>query len=140
MALPEDLQDPRLYRLPLDTRAVFGWVCLFSLSSSKIPGRFISQAYDAPMTLEDIAEGIHADTGTVEKAFGQLRATKPEPLLVFARGEWSIPDYERRSVDGEVAKIRAANRTRQATKRQRDRGGSPDDKKPLPLRREEAGT
>ncbi|MDP9238013.1 MAG: hypothetical protein M3P30_11570 [Chloroflexota bacterium] len=117
-ALSEDIDDPRLYRLSLDCRGVFALACLYSLRSSRTPGRFESQAYDGPMTLEDIAEGIHVDMATVESAFGRLLRTAP-PLLSFEHDTWSIVDWEKRSHQGEIGKIRAANAKRQATYRKR---------------------
>lgn len=122
MALPEDLDDPRIHRLSLEERGVWWGLLLYSLRASKIPGRFI-HPYDEPMSVEDIADGMRCDAGALQAALSRLRATKPQPLMLYENGEWVIPDFERRSTDGEREKLRAAWRERQRRRRGGKDGG-----------------
>ena len=130
MALPEDLDDPRLYRLPIADRLIWKEALLFALKSSKLPTHFIHH-YDEAMTLEDIADGIRVPLDLVEAAFGRFRTTKPSPLMSYDAPSrtWGFAsgEYERRSVDGEKEKLRIANAERQKRWRRRHKGGDEGD-------------
>jgi len=115
------LDDPRFYRLTLEERGVFMSLAMYSLKASMIPGRFIHR-FGGRMSEEDLADGVRAPAQYVTPAMQKLREAG---LLAFdGKGDgWHIPDWDGWSVDNERAKVRAANRDRQARYRRRKGSG-----------------
>lgn len=133
------LDQPAYKRLSFDEFGVFMKALLYSTAKSQDIGYFCDKVTGRPWTLDEIGRAIRPDDGDtaawvkrVETAFGALMAG-PEPLVLHdpEDGYYFAPEvFEQFLHENNREAKRKADATRQARRRARQAGASPNGHKP----------